>query len=97
MKFRRKPLVVDAVQLLWSTWSEMCVHAGVGSEAAGQPHGVRDPADKNDQIMMDIPTPLGVVRAVQGDWVIRGDGGILVVYSDENFKHLYEPVPTCSL
>ena len=24
MKFRKKPVVIDAVQLRWDNWSEMC-------------------------------------------------------------------------
>lgn len=38
-KFRKKPVVIEAVQLLWSTWSEMCDHAGIGTLANGKPEG----------------------------------------------------------
>lgn len=38
-KFRKKPVVIEAVQLLWSTWSEMCDHAGVGKLSDGKPQG----------------------------------------------------------
>lgn len=37
--YRKKPVEVEAVQLRWDTWSEMCEFAGVGSDE-GQPHGV---------------------------------------------------------
>jgi len=39
MKFRKKPVVIEAVQLLWSTWGEMCDHAGVGKLSDGKPEG----------------------------------------------------------
>jgi hypothetical protein len=39
MKFRKKPVVIEAVQLLWTTWAEMCVHAGVGKLVDGKPEG----------------------------------------------------------
>lgn len=38
--FRKKPVVVEAVQLRWDTWSEMCEHAGVGRLDEGKPQGV---------------------------------------------------------
>lgn len=45
MKFRKKPVVIEAVQLLWHDWSEMCEHAGVGRLEDGKPTGVRIDAD----------------------------------------------------
>jgi len=39
MKFRKKPVVIEAVQLLWSTWNEMCEHANVGKLSDGKPEG----------------------------------------------------------
>ena len=38
-KFMNKPVIVDAVQLRWDNWSEMCEHAGVGEFSAGKPEG----------------------------------------------------------
>jgi hypothetical protein len=38
-KFRKKPVVIEAVQLRWDTWSEMCDHAGVGRLEDGKPQG----------------------------------------------------------
>ena len=29
-KFRKKPVVIDAVQLRWDTWSDMCEHIRIG-------------------------------------------------------------------
>lgn len=37
--FRKKPVVIEAVQLRWDTWSEICEFAGVGEDHARQPHG----------------------------------------------------------
>lgn len=39
-KYRKKPVVIEAVQLRWDTWSEMCEHAGVGKLEDGKPTGV---------------------------------------------------------
>jgi hypothetical protein len=38
-QFRKKPVVIEAVQLRWDTWSEMCDHAGVGALEDGKPQG----------------------------------------------------------
>jgi hypothetical protein len=39
MRVRKKPVEVEAVQLLWSTWSEMCKFADVGRLSDGKPEG----------------------------------------------------------
>jgi hypothetical protein len=39
MKFRKKPVVIEAVQLRWDNWGEMCDHADVGELADGHPMG----------------------------------------------------------
>ncbi len=37
--FRKKPVVIEAIQLRWDTWSEMCGFAGVGKMSEGNPEG----------------------------------------------------------
>lgn len=39
MRFRKKPVEIEAVQLLWTTWNEMCDHADVGRLEDGKPQG----------------------------------------------------------
>ena len=39
MKYRKKPVVIEAIQLRWDTWSEMCDHAKVGKLTDGKPEG----------------------------------------------------------
>ena len=36
-KYRKKPVVIEAVQLRWDTWSEMCDFIGVGKLVDGKP------------------------------------------------------------
>lgn len=45
MKYRKKPVVIEAVQLRWDNWSEMCEHAGVGELLNGRPEGTFIDAD----------------------------------------------------
>lgn len=98
MKFRKKPVVIEAVQLRWDTWSEMCTHAGVGKLSDGKPEGCY--VDDNGQITTDgskkmglaIPTLEGLMIATEGDWVIRGVKGELYPCKPDIFAATYEPV-----
>jgi hypothetical protein len=38
-QFRKKPVVIDAEQLTWGTWGEVCDLAGVGELGEGKPEG----------------------------------------------------------
>ena len=38
-RYRKRPVEVQAVQLRWDTWSEMCEHAHVGLLREGKPQG----------------------------------------------------------
>lgn len=86
-KYRKKPVVIEAVQLKWSTWSEMCDHAGVAG--GNKPHGVLGP---NGAIAMEIPTLEGVMLANENDWIIRGIKGELYPCKPDIFEATYEPV-----
>ena len=97
--YRKKPIEITAVQLLWSTWNEMCDHAGVGQLIDGKPMGcyVTDDgvgASENfspDAVMgLWIPTLEGLMLAKEGDWVIRGVAGELYPCKDEIFRATYE-------
>lgn len=85
-KFRKKPVVVAAVQLRWDTWSEMCEFASVSPDG---PHGVPDFAP---EIAMVIPTLEGEMTARENDWIIRGVQGELYPCKPDIFATTYEPV-----
>ena len=98
MRFRKKPVVVEAVQLLWSTWTEMCKHADVGSLEDGKPEGCyvdvdgRVTDDTNARIGIRIPTLEGIMLGVEGDWIIRGVKGELYPCKPDIFEAVYERV-----
>jgi hypothetical protein len=52
MRFRKKPVIIEAVQLRWDTWDEMCEHAGVGRLVDGAPEGCYLGVDGNPT---DVP------------------------------------------
>ena len=88
MKYRKKPVVIEAVQLRWDTWSEMCEHAKVGKIIDGQPEGQLD----GEKIALAIPTLEGVMIANENDWVIRGVAGEIYACKPDIFEQTYEKV-----
>jgi len=99
MKFKKKPVVIEAVQLLWSTWNEMCDHAGVGKLSDGKPEGTYvNPNNEavsgsgDGRIALAIPTLEGVMIGVEGDWIIKGIKGELYPCKPDIFEATYEKV-----
>ena len=104
MKYRKRPVVVEAVQLRWDNWSEMCDHAGVGRLSDGKPEGCtldpvtfaphETPQPSPPALMgLLIPTLEGVMLAKQDDWVIRGIAGELYPCKPDIFEATYEAIP----
>jgi hypothetical protein len=100
MKYRKKPVVIEALQLRWDNWGEMCEFAGVGRLEEGNPEGCY--VDKNGnpnhnmevgaRIGLQIPTLEGTMLGVQGDYIIRGIQGELYPCKEDIFKASYEAV-----
>ena len=88
MKFRKKPVVIDAVQLRWDTWNEMCEHADVGRLSDGKPEGKMD----GEKIGLLIPTLEGLMVASENDWIIRGVKGELYPCKPDIFEATYEAI-----
>lgn len=101
MKYRKKPVVIEAVQLRWDNWDEMCAHAQVGKLADGKPSGcfvdsqgqgnLRD-VDGRHEIGLWIPTLEGLMLARENDYVIRGIAGELYSCKLAIFEATYERV-----
>jgi hypothetical protein len=98
-KFRKKPVVIEALQLEWGAWNEMCQFADVGRLADGKPEGCFLDADgraledgATSEVMgLLIPTLEGVMLGQQGDWIIRGVKGELYACKPDIFEMTYEP------
>src|SRR5262245_31852577 len=72
VKFRKKPVVIEAMQLTESNHGEI--------ERWGSPHicasPVLEPGDENPSgVYLQIATLEGVMTAIPGDWIIRGVKG----------------------
>ena len=85
-KYRKKPVVIEAMQLRWDNWGEMCEFAHVGKLEDGRPRGVQD----GEEIGLDIPTLEGLMHANQNDWIIRGIKGELYPCKPDIFEETYE-------
>jgi len=88
MKFRKKPVVIEAVQLRWNNWNEMCDFAGVGKNG-GKTRGVNS---LDGGMAMELETLEGVMLASENDWIIRGVKGEFYPCKPDIFEATYEPV-----
>lgn len=99
MKFRKRPLIIEAEQLTWQNWSRICEHAGVGRLVDGKPEGcfigsdgqpLRD-GSSSEELGLLIPTLEGLMVARARDWIIRGVKGELYPCKPDIFEATYEP------
>jgi len=91
MKYKARPVVIEAVQLRWDNWGEMCDFADVGKLSDGKPEGVnRD----DGKIQMAIPTLEGIMLARENDFIIRGTAGELYPCKPKIFAEKYEAIPS---
>ncbi len=99
-KYRQRPEEVEAVQLRWETWNEVCEMIGpfwigmrgVYVDADGNWHdqqpATADPRSEA-RIGLLIPCADGYVLAVQDDYVVRTVTGTIDVCKAHNFRRRY--------
>lgn len=98
-KFRKKPVVIEAVQLRWTTWNEMCNFLGpiLGTHNPALDIPFSEVSDSCGEvgpnfIAVNIPTIEGKMRAVHGDWIIKGIKGEFYPCKPDIFAASYEAV-----
>ncbi len=99
-KYRKRPVIIEAMKLEWSTWNEMCDFANVGKLTDNKPEGCYIGPDgqvltKNgasDKLGLQIPTLEGLMLASEGDWIIKGIKDELYPCKPDIFEMTYEPV-----
>lgn len=102
-RYRKRPVEIDAIQLRWDTWNEVCDFVGPFPDGmrgvyVGENGNARDdyPGDQPDgyttRIGLLIPTLEGTMLAVQDDWIIRGVQGELYPCKPDIFEATYETV-----
>ena len=107
--YKKKPVVIGAIQLLWENWSDICDFVGVGNLEKGKaiqllwenwPYvcdffevpKVFTPDDDQNVIGLYIPTLEGVMKATQGDYIIKGVKGEFYPCKPDVFEATYEAV-----
>jgi len=89
MKFRKKPVVIEAVRLPLSTdligWGRLAAFMGTGDhwrvvDVSPRGHGI------------SINTLEGTMTANPGDWIIKGVKGEFYPCKPDIFEATYEPV-----
>ena len=95
MKYRKKPVVVEAIKLGWDTWNEICDF--VPEDAFGGGVYLDDvtlkelPEGKtSNAIGLKINTLEGVMLAQQGDYIIKGVKGEFYPCKPDIFEMTYE-------
>lgn len=90
-KFRKKPVVIDAVQFTKEVAEGMLFDKETGPfglHASGNYHPERR---EIYSVSIPIKTLEGVMRAEIGDWIIRGVQGELYPCKSDIFEATYEP------
>ena len=86
-KYRKKPVVVEAIQLRWENWEDICRFVPADSLLGGFfPNG------DNQTMGLRIRTLEGVMEAVEGDWIVKGVHGEVYPVKPDIFAKTYEPV-----
>jgi len=87
MKFRKKPVVIEAVQWTGENATEVLSFGNSGPAplwgADFQIHGL--------QKKVELLTPESVMTAVVGDWLVRGVAGEFYPCKPDIFAATYEP------
>lgn len=88
MKFKKRPVIIEAVQFLPNEEStrrilDLGTHSNCKAEVLVEPQG---------NYNLYIHTLEGVMEATIGDWIIRGVSGELYPCKPDIFLQTYEPV-----
>jgi hypothetical protein len=94
MKFRKKPIVIEAFQMTeerrndnseWPAWLNLAWQKDDGGEGS-----LFIDVDDPDRQKLCIGTLEGVHRVLWGDWIIKGVKGELYPCKDDIFRMTYE-------
>lgn len=97
MKYRKKPVVVEAVQLKWENWNEICEFVTIQWDEKDGVHGVYtengvETPNTTGEIGLIIPTLEGNMLGVQNDYIIKGVQGEFYPCKPDIFELTYELV-----
>ena len=85
MKFRKKPVVIEAMQIMMPNQPEDILKFCPTAKLCGT-------GDVGQKKWMEIPTLEGIHRADYGDWIIKGVQGEFYPCKPDIFEQTYERV-----
>ena len=88
MKFKKKPVVIDAIQ--WTGENGEEVRTFIGEKDCIVP--IDSPIPLQQFAYMTLKTPEGYLNAQRGDWIIRDANGDFYPCEEEIFTTIYEPI-----
>ena len=99
--FQKKPVIIEAVQLKWATWNEMCDFLGPIINEQNPCRNVETYSDRCGElppyIEITIPTLEGDHIARHGDWIIKGVSGEFYPCRNDIFEVTYAKVDNLGL
>lgn len=91
MKFRKKPIIIDAVQFTGENQHKIMDFVGQSLKFSRPPHQFEFDNDiTNDMVTIQIPTLEGVMTASRFDWIIKGIQGEFYACKPDIFEATYE-------
>lgn len=98
MKYIKRPVVIEAVQLCWVNWNEVCEFLGdiISETNPGRELPWDEASDTCGEtgghaIQLTIPTLEGDHIAKHGDFIIKGVEGEFYPCKPEIFRKTYSP------
>jgi hypothetical protein len=95
MKYRKKPVVIEAVKLGWDTWNEVCNFVPKPYFQGGcyldSDNFVLPEGKTSGTMGLRIRTLEGVMIAREGDYIIKGVNGEFYPCKPDIFEKTYEP------
>ena len=93
MRYRKKPIVIEAIQWTGSNEIEIMLFVGEELKICTPPHGLELNYNvPHDAYSLIIPTLEGNMVAIRTDWIIKGINGEFYPCKDDIFKKTYESV-----
>lgn len=94
MKYRKKPVVIEAIQLNWKNWGKVCDFLGGIISSKSPAREVKDCSNScgelSPYIEITIPTLEGDHIAKHGDYIIKGVKGEFYPCKPDIFEATYE-------
>ena len=85
MKYRMKPVVIEALQFTRNNWDELVAFTN------GKASNITKSMILDDAFLCKVSTLWGNVTAAEGDYIIRGVCGEFYLCKPEHFDKTYEP------